>query len=143
MATYEYGARGELPPVKLTWYQGLRNGNLERAGSPWANGHHLLAIRECCTDYKNHVLLPEDKFGFKGPDPFIPRSPNGHLDWVDAVKEARTMRFCYLGLLTGQPLGQCSLSGWKENPLGHERDACDQFSKSRTVRAGVSQGLEA
>jgi len=49
-------------------------------------------------------LLPEEKFaGFKGPDPFIPRSPNGHhQDWVDACKGgAPTLsNFEYAGLLT-------------------------------------------
>jgi hypothetical protein len=56
------------------------------------------------SDYNKHILLPEDKFvGFKGPEPFIPRSANGHhQDWVDACKGgAPTLsNFEYSGLLT-------------------------------------------
>lgn len=56
------------------------------------------------SDYSRHVLLPEEKFaGFKEPDPFIPRSANGHhQDWVDACKGgAPTLsNFEYDGLLT-------------------------------------------
>ena len=106
-ATYEYGARGDLPPVKLTWYQGLDKPQIwKENGIPqWTNGHLFVGDKGMLlSDYRNHVLLPEEKFeGFKGPDPFIPRSPSGHhQDWVDACKGG-TLTMCdfeYSGLLT-------------------------------------------
>ena len=105
-AIYEYGARGDLPPVKLTWYQGLEKPQIWKDnGIPkWANGHLFIGDKGMLlSDYKKHVLLPEKKFtDFKGPDPFIPRSPGHHQDWVAACKGgAPTLsNFEYAGLLT-------------------------------------------
>ena len=106
-AIYEYEARGELPPVKMTWYQGLEKPKIwKNNGIPqWANGHLFIGDKGMLlSDYNKHVLLPEETFAdFKGPDPFIPRSPSGHHeDWVIACKGgAPTMcDFEYSGLLT-------------------------------------------
>ena len=106
-AIYEYGARGELPPVKMTWYQGLEKPKIwKNNGIPqWANGHLFIGDKGMLlSDYNKHVLLPEETFAdFKGPDSFIPRSPSGHHeDWVIACKGgAPTMcDFEYSGLLT-------------------------------------------
>lgn len=105
-ATYEYGARGELPPVKLSWYQGLEKPQIWKdKGIPqWANGHLFIGDKGMLlSDYKKHVLLPEEEFAdFKGPDPFIPRSPGHREDWVAACKGgAPTLsNFEYAGLLT-------------------------------------------
>ena len=105
-AIYEYGARGELPPVKLTWYQGLEKPRIWRdRGIPqWANGHLFIGDKGMLlSDYQKHALLPEKEFAdFKGPDPFIPRSPGHHQDWVTACKGgAPTLsNFEYAGLLT-------------------------------------------
>jgi predicted dehydrogenase len=106
-AIYEYGARGDMPPVKLTWYQGLEKPQIwKEHGIPqWSSGHLFIGDKGMLlSDYNKHILLPEDKFvGFKGPEPFIPRSANGHhQDWVDACKGgAPTLsNFEYSGLLT-------------------------------------------
>jgi len=106
-AIYEYGARGEMPPVKLTWYQGLEKPRIWKDnGIPqWANGHLFIGDKGMLlSDYNKHVLLPEETFAdFKGPDPFIPRSAGGHHeDWVAACKGgAPTLcNFEYSGLLT-------------------------------------------
>jgi|MEHZ01.6.fsa_nt_MEHZ011655424.1_11 hypothetical protein len=105
-ATYEYGARGELPPVKLTWYQGLEKPQIWKdKGIPqWDRGQLFIGDKGMLlSDYYKHVLLPEEKFAdFKGPDPFIPRSTGHHKDWVAACKGgAPTLsNFEYAGLLT-------------------------------------------
>ena len=105
-AIYEYGARGELPPVKLTWYQGLEKPQIwnEKGIPQWANGHLFVGDKGMLlSDYRKHVLRPEEKFAnVKGPDPFIPRSPGHHEDWVAACKGgAPTLsNFEYSGLLT-------------------------------------------
>ncbi len=105
-AIYEYGARGELPPVKLSWYQGLEKPQIWKDnGIPkWANGHLFIGDKGMLlSDYRKHVLLPEEKFAdFKGPDPFIPRSSSHFQDWVNACKGgAPTLsNFEYAGLLT-------------------------------------------
>lgn len=106
-AIYEYGSRGNLPPVKLTWYQGLEKPQIwkEKGIPQWGSGHLFIGDKGMLlSDYKQHLLLPEEKFaGFKGPDPFIPRSPAGHhKDWVAACKggPATLCDFEYSGLLT-------------------------------------------
>jgi len=105
-ATYEYGARGELPPVTLSWYQGLEKPQIWKdKGIPqWAYGHLFVGEKGMLlSDYKKHVLLPEETFAdFKGPDRFIPRSSGHHLDWVAACKggPATLSNFEYAGLLT-------------------------------------------
>jgi predicted dehydrogenase len=110
---YEYDARGELPPVTLTWYQGSHKPEIWTSGGipNWGNG--TLFIGEdgmLLSDYERHVLLPEEKFaGFKGPDPWIPRTEEHHIEWLHACK-------------TGEPtLADFEYSGWltEANHLGN------------------------
>ena len=105
-AAYEYGARGDLPPVKLTWYQGTNK------PAPWKDGaipkwdSAVLFIGDkgmLLSDYEKHTLLPEDKFAdFKRPEPFIPKSLGHHAEWLRACKtgEPTTCNFEYAGWLT-------------------------------------------
>ncbi len=105
-ATYEYGRRGKLPPVQLTWYQGTEKPAIWSShGIPqWPNGHLFIGDKGMLlSDYNKHVLLPEEAFiGFEGPEPSIPRSASHHQDWIDACKGgAPTLsHFEYAGLLT-------------------------------------------
>ena len=134
--------------MKLTWYQGLDKPRIwKEQGIPqWASGHLFVGDKDAFIGYKKHVLLPEDKFeGFKGPDPFIPRSPNGHhQDWVDACKGgAPTMcDFEYSGLLTeANHLGNVAYRAGKKIEVGYERDVtnsrkAEQYVKRNTARAG-------
>src|SRR5438094_3566311 len=70
-ATYEYGARGELPPVKLTWHQGESKPELWKSGGipPWDSGCLFIGSKGMLlADYGKHVLLPEKEFaGFQRP----------------------------------------------------------------------------
>ncbi len=105
-ATYEYGARGDMPPVKLTWYQGTNKPEI------WTNGgipkwdSAVLFIGEngmLLSDYGKHVLLPEDKFkDFKRPEPFLPASPGQQQEWLQAIKAGKpaSCDFEYSGWLT-------------------------------------------
>ena len=105
-ATYTYGARGAMPPVKLTWYQG------EEKPAPWREGRipkwesgvlfegskgMLLA------DYGRLALLPEATFkDFQRPAPSIPDSIGHHQEWLHACKTGAptTCSFDYSGPLT-------------------------------------------
>jgi predicted dehydrogenase len=105
-ATYEYGPRGDLPAVKLTWHQGESKPEIwTTKGIPqWGNaclfigdGGMLLA------DYSKYVLLPEEKFKeAKLPEPTIPRVASHHAEWIAACKgEGKTLAdFEYSGWLT-------------------------------------------
>lgn len=105
-ATYEYGARGDLPPVKLTWYQGEEKPAPWREGRipKWDSGVLFVGGRGMLlSDYFKHLLLPEDQFkDFRRPAPFIPDSIGHHKEWLQACKTGAptTCHFGYSGPLT-------------------------------------------
>jgi predicted dehydrogenase len=110
---YEYAARGDKPPVQLTWHQGTAKPEVWTTGGlpQWDNG--VLFIGKdgmLLSDYGKHVLLPEEKFrDFKGPDPFLPRVKDQYVEWIDACK-------------TGSPTGSnFEYAGWltEANHLGN------------------------
>src|SRR5262249_34251314 len=107
---YDYPARGELPPVRLTWYDGGRRPELlsqlrDKDGKPlkWDAGQ--LFVGECgmiLSNYTRHVLLPADKFAdFEPPAPFLPRSLGHHREWLHAIRTGgtTTCNFDYSGAL--------------------------------------------
>jgi predicted dehydrogenase len=105
-ATYEYGPRGDMPAVKLTWHQGESKPEIwTKRGIPqWANGCLFIGARGMIlADYTRNVLLPEKDFAnFKRPEPTLPRSPGHHAEWIRACKtgQATSADFEYSGLLT-------------------------------------------
>lgn len=103
---YEYPARGQQPPVKLTWSVGVNRpeGFVEGKMPPWDAG--LLFIGDkgiIAADYGQHKLMPEADFaGFQPPAPRIPPSIGHHKEWIRGCKEgAPTLcNFEYSGALT-------------------------------------------
>ena len=106
IARQEYPARGELPPVTLTWYNSgpypafVKENNVPQ----WRNAVLFIGSEGMLiADYNKHQLLPEDKFAdFERPDPFIPDSIGHHREWVEACKTGgpTTCNFDYSGALT-------------------------------------------
>jgi hypothetical protein len=104
--TYEYGARGDLPPVRLTWYQGHEKPQILKDGGipEWNSG--VLFVGEkgmLLADYGRHTLLPEASYAdFTPPEPFIPASLGHHAEWLHACKTGAptTCNFEYAGWLT-------------------------------------------
>ncbi len=112
-ATYEYGPRGDLPAVKLTWYQGLNKPPplTEKRIPQWGNGVLFVGDKGMLlADYGKYLLLPEKQFaGYEGPKPSLPRSPGHHAEWIRACK-------------TGEPtMADFEYSGWltEANHLGN------------------------
>lgn len=105
-AAYEYGARGELPPVKVWWYQGTAKPEILKQGKipAWDSGHLFIGDKGMLLcNYSKHLLLPEDKFkDFKRPEPFIAESPGQHAEWLLACKTGSPTlcHFDYSGALT-------------------------------------------
>jgi predicted dehydrogenase len=105
-ATYEYAARGDLPPVTVTWYQGENKPEIWQQGKipKWGDGHLFIGDKGMLlSDYGRHTLLPEKEFeGFKGPDPFVPRVSSHHGEWLEACKNGTqtSANFEYSGWLT-------------------------------------------
>jgi predicted dehydrogenase len=105
-ATYEYGARGELPGVKLTWYQGEEKPALLREGRipKWDSGVLFVGSKGMLlADYGKLLLLPQEQYqDFEAPAPFIPASLGHHKEWIHACKTGAptTCNFDYSGPLT-------------------------------------------
>jgi len=104
--TYDYGARDQMPPVKLTWYQG------EDKPQPWIDGtitrmgEGVLFIGDrgmLLATLHRHKFLPAERFeNFKLPTPYIPLSIGHYKEWIKACKtgDPTTCNFNYSGALT-------------------------------------------
>jgi predicted dehydrogenase len=105
-ATFHYGSRGELPPVKLTWYQGTMKPEFgtETKVPLWRDGVLFVGSKGMLlADYGKHVLLPEKDFiDFQRPAKTIPDSIGHHAEWIHACKTGAptTCPFVYSGALT-------------------------------------------
>ena len=105
-ATYQYAARGDMPAVRLTWYQGeLRPEIWRKNGIPqWNNGCLFIGARGMIlADYGRNILLPEKDFAnHKRPEPTLPRTTSHHAEWIRAAKGGppTLADFEYSGLLT-------------------------------------------
>ena len=105
-AVYEYPARGDMPPVELTWHQGESKPEAWTSGQipQWGNGVLFVGDKGLLlADYGKYLLLPEDNFsGFQGPEPTLPRSPGHYAEWIAAAKAGRpaSADFEYSGWLT-------------------------------------------
>jgi len=93
MVTYEFAARGYMPPVKVTWCDGgLRP---ERPAGLEA-GRAVMDVTYVGdkgfimhgSHGANPELIPADP-DYIGPDPWIPRTGNIFEDWIDAIKNGK------------------------------------------------------
>jgi predicted dehydrogenase len=109
-ATYEYGARGAMPPVRLTWYQGNVKPTIwtDNGIPQWPNGCLFIGDKGMVlSDYSKHILLPEAQFaGFERPPQTITDRPGGDQaqwnEWLECARTGATAscNFEYAGLLT-------------------------------------------
>jgi predicted dehydrogenase len=106
IARQQYPARGDLPPVRLNWYNGGPYPAFvkEKKIPEWKSAVLFIGSEGMLiADYGNHKLLPEEKYAdFKRPDPFILDSIGHHREWVEACKTGgpTTCNFDYSGALT-------------------------------------------
>ena len=105
--TYEYPARGELPPVKFVWYDGKKKPSAEVTGGIELGSNGSLFIgskgKALVSCGGGPQLFPKERFaGYKQPDPWLPRRPEIHLDWIHACKtgEQAGCHFGYSGPMT-------------------------------------------
>lgn len=113
LVRYEFPARGSMPPVTLTWYDGLRPprpkelaaddvlGNPQEGGVLFKGSEGMLT----CGVYGDKPrLLPASRMAsFAPPAPTIPRVEGTHEDdWIRAIKSGgkACADFAYAGPLT-------------------------------------------
>jgi len=121
---YDFPARGDMPPVRINWYNGAGTAPGPRdqieemmgrqldwgdAGEKRWRDHAgcLLVGTKGMLHSTGHntsfTLLPEHKFkDFKGPSPSLPRSRGHEREWLDACKGGppAMSNFNYAGPLT-------------------------------------------
>src|SRR5262249_24545737 len=107
IVTYEFTARGDLPPVKLTWYDGAKRPPhfADKKLPKWGDGSLFVGEEGfLLPGHTGRKRLPEkDCAGFVPPKPTIPDSPGHHKEWVEACKSGElktTCNFDYAGALT-------------------------------------------
>ena len=92
---YRFPARGERPPVKMTWYSGLmppRPDELEPGRDLTGEGNGILFVGDrgkiMCGGWGGSPrLIPESEMdAFERPPRTLPRSKGHHRDWIDACK---------------------------------------------------------
>jgi predicted dehydrogenase len=104
--TYGYTPRGDLPPLKLHWYQGEEKPALLQSGTiaKWDSGVLFVGDKGMLlAKYDMHTLLPEKQFrDFVRPKPFISSSPGHYAEWIHGCKTGAptTCNFTYAGWLT-------------------------------------------
>lgn len=116
---YEFPARGALPPVKMTWYEGKLPGgqknlpplDLFHGEKPTDSGSLMVGdkgVMYSPSDYGGSwKLLPGDRFaGYEGPAPTLARNGKGDQgmkdEWVAAIRGGPRpfSNFDYASLLT-------------------------------------------
>lgn len=112
VVTYDFPARGKMPPVRLKWYDGgimpPRPEELEDGRMMGDSGGGGLFVGDkgklmYSTYGKNPRIIPESKMReYQRPEKTIPRSPGIHEEWVEAIKKGKksTSDFSYSGTLT-------------------------------------------
>lgn len=91
--TYEFPARGYMPPVKVTWCDGgLRPPRPDGLEAGRAMKDATYYGDKGIITHSSHGAMPElipaDR-NFKGPDPWLPRTGNIFEDWIDAIRNEK------------------------------------------------------
>jgi predicted dehydrogenase len=110
--TYEFPARGKMPPARMIWYDGglmpprpavLDEGRMmgdDDGGCLFVGAKGMIM---CSTYGENPRILPEQLMrDYKRPEKTIPRSPGIMEEWIAAIKAGKksTTDFDYSGSLT-------------------------------------------
>ncbi len=138
---FRFSARGDLPPVDLTWYDGKTPVPVlaDLGLSKWKNGVLFIGSEGWLVgDYTKMAVGPEKKFaGYTKPKQYIPKSVGHHKEWLDACRTRgkTTCPFSYSG-----PLSEAVLLGNVSFRLGGKRLEWDP-TDLRAVNAPEAAGF--
>jgi predicted dehydrogenase len=117
MIRFDFASRGDMPPVKFTWYDGglkppqpaeLQGDTQPKSGDE-EDAEGLLFIGErgkilCQFNGKHPRLIPQAKMdAYKQPAKTLSRSPGHEREWLDACKGGKTKpgaNFEFEGMVT-------------------------------------------
>jgi len=86
IARYEFPARGEMPPVTLSWYDGGLKPPRPKALEPGRHIADTVYVGEKGS-LMGHRLIPESRMkAFGRPAKTLPRSVGHYKEWVDACR---------------------------------------------------------
>jgi hypothetical protein len=101
---YQFPARGDMPPVRVTWYDGglkpPRPEELDEGREMGLGGTLFVGDKGKMLD---HRLIPESRMKeYKKPPQALPRSPGHFEEWIEACKGGKPAgsNFNHAGLLT-------------------------------------------
>jgi len=114
---YDFAARGDMPPVKFTWYDGglkpPRPDELEKDRPFKPQGQEedegLLFVGDggkilCGFNGSHAALIPQSRMdSYKQPPKTLPRSPGNEREWIDACKGGKVKpggNFEFEGMVT-------------------------------------------
>ncbi len=112
MVTYHFAARGEMPPLKLVWYDGglrpPRPEELEQGEEMGAGGHLFIGDKGKILTKRGgrksgYTLIPTKRAREYGDPPKkLPRSVGHYQEWIDACKGGKPAgsNFDWAGPLT-------------------------------------------
>jgi len=149
-ATYEFPARGELPAVKLTWYQGEDKPEIwKRKEIPQAKDAALFIGEKgmLLAEYNRYTLLPAERFtDVKLPESTLPRVKSHYAEWIAACKGGPPCLadFQYSGWLTeANHLGNVAYRvGKKLNWDAAKLTATNAPEASKFIRREYRKGWE-
>ncbi len=108
--TYQFGARGDMPPVKMHWYDGgmrpPRPDELDEGQQFGTGGTLFVGDKGKMLGY---TVIPESRRKeFGKPPKVLERSPGHHQEWINACKGGKPAgsNFDHAG-----PLAECVLLG--------------------------------
>jgi len=127
-AVFEFPARGESPPAKVSFYAKERPDESLMLGYPQSGWGNLMvgnrgSLYSDCPWNTRYVLLPEERFdGFKGgPPESLPRSPGHHREWVEACQgNGKTFSPFEVGGPMTELLQLANLATLVEGPLEYD-----------------------
>ena len=147
MIYYQFPARGNMPPVKLTWYTEMEPPKPEELGPNEelvGKGQGILFCgskgKIMCPGWAGDpVLLPHSlNVNYKRPAKTIKRSKGHHRDWIDACKggEPASANFEYgaylteMAMLGNAAIGAGEMLYWDgENMKATNTDKAEPFLK--------------
>jgi predicted dehydrogenase len=86
---FQFGQRGDLPPVEVHWYEGEAKPDAAIAAELPMNGSLFIGdLGKIAIAHDGFPqLLPTERFtNFTAPKAFLPASPGHHRQWIDAAK---------------------------------------------------------